>query len=133
LKSAREIQDLLELARALAEARSDVRAVALVGSWARGKPKMDSDVDLVVLTDDPAAYIESEDWIGGLGGVSVSRTRRWGVATERRLITAEGLEIDVGIVTPDWAATDPVDEGTRRVVEDGMVAIYDPDGLLAAL
>jgi hypothetical protein len=98
LQDAHEIQDLLEIVRAWAVTRADLRAVALVGSHAR-----------------------------------VIRTQQWGRLTERRLITAEGLELDVGVVTPDWAATDPVDEGTRRVVADGMVALYDPDGLLAAL
>jgi uncharacterized protein len=32
-----------------------------------------------------------------------------------------------------WAATDPVDRGTRRVVTDGMRILRDPDGRLAAL
>jgi predicted nucleotidyltransferase len=112
---------------------SDVRAVALVGSHARGASRSDSDVDLVVLADEPTRYIESTGWISALGGLSVIRTRRWGVLTERRLITENGVELDVGVVTPDWAATDPIDDGTRRVATDGLVALYDPDGLLAAL
>jgi hypothetical protein len=31
------------------------------------------------------------------------------------------------------AATDPVDEGTRRVVTDGMSVVFDPKGVLAGL
>ena len=34
---------------------------------------------------------------------------------------------------PSWVATDPVDEGTRRVVTDGVSVVYDPKGLLARL
>lgn len=32
-----------------------------------------------------------------------------------------------------WAATDPVDDGTRRVITDGHRVLYDPHGALAAL
>ena len=44
-----------------------------------------------------------------------------------------GLEVEVGIAAPSWAATDPVDPGTRRVVEEGMRIIYDPEELLTRL
>jgi hypothetical protein len=44
-----------------------------------------------------------------------------------------GLEVEVGLTEPAWAATDPVDPGTRRVVTDGMRILRDPDGRLAAL
>jgi hypothetical protein len=39
----------------------------------------------------------------------------------------------VGIAEPAWAATNPVDPGTRRVVTDGLRILHDPDGRLAAL
>ncbi len=48
---------------AFAEARDDVRAVALVGSHARGVARPDSDVDVVMLTTEPEAYIDGCDWI----------------------------------------------------------------------
>ena len=36
-------------------------------------------------------------------------------------------------MTPDWASTTPLDEGTAHVVAGGLVALYDPTGLLSAL
>jgi hypothetical protein len=56
-----------------------------------------------------------------------------GPLTERRLQLEGGLEVEVGLTEPAWAATDPVDPGTRRVVTDGMRILHDPDGRLAAL
>lgn len=62
--------------------------------------------------------------------------QRWwpaqGVVTERRFVTPSGLEAEINIGSRDWAKTDPVDPGTRRVVSDGAV-LYDPEGLLAHL
>ena len=42
------------------EAEPSWRALALVGSWARGVAREDSDLDLVVLTDQPASWTADE-------------------------------------------------------------------------
>lgn len=127
------IERLLDEAVAWARRRPDVRGVALVGSWARGAARPDSDVDLVVLTDDPGHYVEGEEWTAELGGTRIVRTQAWGPLTERRLLLDDGLELEVGVVLPSWAATDPVDPGTRRVVTDGMRILHDPEGRFAGL
>jgi predicted nucleotidyltransferase len=41
---------------AWASARPDIHAAALVGSHARGTAKPDSDIDIVLLVDDPNIY-----------------------------------------------------------------------------
>ena len=116
-----------------AQQRSDIRALALVGSWAYGAPQPESDVDVVLLTEAPSDYIERDDWLEEIGAVRLVRTLAWGVITERRFALPSGLEVEVGIGTPAWAAVDPLDAGTRKVVSDGMRVLYDPDRLLAGL
>ena len=82
--------------------RPDVRAVALVGSHARGDAGPGSDIDLVVLCDDPRAFVDDDSWPADLGGVLI-RTRRWGDLVERRLrLDGVAAELDLGFVTPDW-------------------------------
>ena len=130
----REVEALLEHTGAWAAERPDIAAVALVGSWARGAQGPGSDVDLVVLTSDPSAYTEREDWILGLApGAELARTEDWVAIVERRLRLPTGLEVEVGIGEPSWAAASPVDPGTLRVVRDGLRVLYDRDGLLAGL
>lgn len=124
---------VLERATAWARRRPDIRGLALVGSWARGGARTDSDVDLVVLTTGRDRYLGDDDWPAELGATRVLGTRAWGPLTERRLQLEGGLEVEVGLTEPAWAATDPVDPGTRRVVTDGMRILHDPDGRLAAL
>jgi uncharacterized protein len=86
-----------------------------------------------VLTSGPDRYLDDDDWAADLGATRVLATRAWGPLTERRLLLEDGLEVEVGVTGPGWAATDPVDPGTRRVVSDGLRILHDPDGRLAAL
>jgi RimJ/RimL family protein N-acetyltransferase len=92
-----------------------VRALGLVGSHARGAPRADEPVD-----------------VEGLGGRVVG-TQRWGVLTEHRLESGDGLDIEVGVAPTSWASLDPLDDGTARVASEGMRVLHDPDGMLCAL
>lgn len=130
----REVESLLERAASWAQAREDLAAVALVGSWARRAERPDSDVDLIVLTDDPSLYLERDDWVEALApGAELVRTADWDAIVERRLRLASGLEVEVGVGRPSWADTAPLDPGTQRVVRDGMRVVHDPRRLLASL
>jgi uncharacterized protein len=128
-----EVKTLLATLRGWARERHGAVAVGLAGSWARGDARMDSDVDVVLLTEDRAPYLEDEAWVYEIGGVGLVRTRGWGTVTERRFAMPSGLEVEMVVASPSWAATDPVDEGTRRVVTDGVSVVYDPKEVLAKL
>lgn len=41
--------------------------------------------------------------------------------------------MELGVADVSWARLAPVDPGTRRVVNDGLVPLIDKDGLLGAL
>ncbi|MEV6599515.1 nucleotidyltransferase domain-containing protein [Actinoplanes sp. NPDC051346] len=114
-----------------AAAHDDVRGVVVVGSWALDKARMDSDVDIVVLTD-TAAHADPEVWSRLLGG-RLLREQQWGPLREVRLQQPSGFEVEIGIAPLSWADTDPVDAGTARVITAGHRVVYDPDGRLAAL
>jgi predicted nucleotidyltransferase len=117
----------------MARAEPGVCAIALVGSCARGTPGPDSDIDLVVLTTDQGDLGGRTDWFAHFGSVQLVRQRQFGDVAERRLRRRDGVEIEVGLAPLAWAATDPVDPGTLRVVRDGFSIVLDPDGTLAGL
>ena len=131
----REFETVVEYIAQWARTCGDVRAVAVVGSWARCEANMNSDLDIVVLTNDTGSYLGRQDWIREAVGAPAElvRTKTWGRLIERRVQMTSGLEIEFGFVEPAWASTSPVDGGTRRVVRDGLIVLIDLDGELASL
>lgn len=110
--------------------RADIEGIALVGSYARATARFDSDVDVVVLTINRDRYLAHEDWLLALApGSRIVRRQTWGPVTERRLRLASGLQIEIGMARPQWAAL-PLDAGTRKVLSDGARVLHDPRGLL---
>ena len=128
----REAARAIEVVVSWARAQPDVRGVALVGSYASGRPRLGSDVDLVVLTDDPEARAADTAWFTGRTPRSrLIRSQAWGPLLERRFRLTSGLHVEVGLVAPSWAAV-PLDDGTRRVLAGGCRVLEDPHGLLVA-
>ncbi len=110
--------------------QSDVQALALVGSYAYGRPRMASDVDLILLTTHPNLRTSGIDWISGLDpGARLTRTQSWGPVSERRVRLTSGLYVELGVTGPEWAAV-PLDSGTARVLSDGCSVLYDPVAVL---
>lgn len=118
-----------------AERRRDITGVAVVGSWARGEPRMDSDLDVVVLTTDEHRYLTDDRWVTAAVGqrAALVRTRDWGALTERRVALPSGFEIEFGFVAPTWASTEPLDAGTATVVRAGCRPLHDPSAVLGRL
>ena len=113
--------------------REDVKAVGLVGSWARNEARDDSDVDLTILTDTPDAY-RAEDWLREIGlEIDSWKDADYGPLWSRHVTLVDGLEVEFGFSTPAWASLEPIDPGTRRVVVDGCHVLFDPERLLNKL
>jgi predicted nucleotidyltransferase len=124
-----QVKDLLKAVVKWAEGKPDILGVALVGSYARGKAKIDSDIDLVFLTLNPKELIDKPEWINEFGDAKSIKVEDWGQVTSLRVFCQEDLEVEYGITTLEWAR-EPLDEGTRQVIADGMEVMLDKSGIL---
>lgn len=113
-----------------ASARTDIQAVALVGSFARDTATETSDVDLVIITEDPQKYLTKTAWTGAFGSVITQQVEDYGKLTSLRVWYKSGIEIEYGFTTPAWAQS-PLDEGTRQVIEDGLRVLFERGTLLS--
>jgi len=120
------LKSVLEWARG----DGNVLAVGLVGSHARGEATDASDIDLVVLLRDPDKYVREPDWTRRFGDVSRQRIEDWGLVTSVRVWYRDGLEVEYGLTDANWAAM-PLDEGTLRVLADGLRVLFERESLLS--
>jgi len=115
-----------------AQSNHSILALALVGSHAGNTARPDSDIDFVILCTDKSALLKDTSWVTAFGEVMSCNNEEWGVVTSLRVFYRDGQEVEFGIASQTWADM-PVNPGTRRVVADGMVVLYDTDGRLARL
>lgn len=119
--------------------RGDIRAMALVGSWARGNPHQVSDIDLLLLSDRVYEYRHCQEWLTeiGFGGagyrLNSSESATYGVVWSRHVHLLPAAEVELAFAKCSWAQTEPVDGGTRGVVNDAFQIIFDKDGMLSKL
>ncbi|MDY6899411.1 MAG: nucleotidyltransferase domain-containing protein [Cyanobacteriota bacterium] len=57
------INAILEQVTNWAETRSDILALALVGSYARGEATLESDIDLMLIASDTEVFRHNSDWV----------------------------------------------------------------------
>ena len=133
------VESILAEVTRWAAKRKAIVAVALVGSWARGIARADSDIDLVLLTPDTlgfrhdARWLEEIDWASIGSPIATWRDADYGLLWSRHLHLADGTEIELGFAPPAWASVDPIDAGTFQVIAAGCRILYDPQGLLRGL
>jgi Nucleotidyltransferase domain len=91
--------------------RGDIRAMALVGSWARGNQGQVSDIDLLLLSDRAHEYRHSQEWLTeidfqGTGyRLNSSESANYGVAWSRHMHLLPAAEVELTFAECCWAQT----------------------------
>lgn len=127
----REVDAIASRVRQLTDLQEGVQAAIVVGSYAYGRPRMDSDIDIVLALADRSRWVSDDAWVAELleEPFQPLREQDWGPLRERRFQTASGFEVEFGLVTSEWFAA-PVDPGTARVLSDGCQILTDRKGLV---
>lgn len=120
-------EGFLDDVRQWGEKDARIDGIFLVGSYARGTATEESDVDLVILTPRKTELVSDPGFIHRFGKVKKSSVEIWGACTSLRVFY-DDMEVEFGIVAPSWIR-EPLDAGTRRVLEDGYKVILDKQNL----
>ena len=86
-------------------------------------------MDLLILTTKRERYLLDQTWVSLFGETGRCQIEDWGKLKSLRIHYRNWLEVEYGLSTPEWASS-PLDDGTLRVVSDGIKILYDPNGLL---
>src|SRR5215213_1682243 len=95
---------------------ASVQAMALVGSYARGAAKDDSDIDLVILMDRPQTYLENVKWAERFGGIEKHQREDYGKLISLRIWyqAGEKVEYSVNVSAPQNQSMPLVQAGVQR-------------------
>ncbi len=127
------LEPFLARVRHWAATRSDIEGVLLVGSWARGEAGPRSDVDLVIMVEEPGRLLAGQGWLDDMGAVSSVLEEDWGRVQSLRVVHTSGLEVEYGLTDRSWL-TEPLDPGTAAVLSGGFKIVFQrTDGLSSAL
>jgi predicted nucleotidyltransferase len=108
----------------------DIKAIALVGSYANGTATNDSDIDLILLVTQPDIYLKNTNWVSEFGLVDEKQIEHYGKVTSIRVWYSNGNEVEFGITNHNWAAS-PLDDGTQIVIKNGMKVLFEREAILS--
>ncbi|WP_458207317.1 aminoglycoside 6-adenylyltransferase [Haladaptatus sp. NG-SE-30] len=129
-------EQLLDRFGVWAETERDLRGIVVVGSRARENRPADewSDLDLLVVTTDPARYLDETDWLAELGApiLTFLESTATGDGTERRVLFEGGLDVDFVPIPMERLARmerDGPDPDEASALARGARVVYDAGGI----
>lgn len=122
--------DFIEDFMRWATKRKDIRAAALVGSYAREELDKDADVDLVIITETPQKYMTDTEWTRVFGKAITKKVEKYEKITSLRIWYESGLEIEFGFTTREWIQT-MTNEELKQTKTDGLRVLFEKEKLLS--
>ncbi|HUV15573.1 MAG TPA: aminoglycoside 6-adenylyltransferase [Pelolinea sp.] len=122
------IQGFLDRITNWASNNEDIRTVILVGSFARGEAKDDSDVDFVIIAENPDSFLKDDSFAHQFGNPSRIDCENWGKVQSLRVWYENSLEVEFSFTTKNWL-TFPLDIDSCQVLSDGYLVLVDKDML----
>jgi predicted nucleotidyltransferase len=115
-----------------AASQPEILALALVGSHARNAATAASDLDLVIIATEPDRYLKDSRWAQSFGTVDREQIENYGRLTSLRVWYAGSFQVEYGFADERWSAL-PIDEGTKRVISEGMQILLERGSILSRL
>jgi aminoglycoside 6-adenylyltransferase len=126
------------LERVVDHARNDptIHGIVLLGSRARADRPADewSDTDLLLVVDDPDAFLADAGWPARLGAMAITFLEETGHGRrERRVLYVDGTDLDLVPISVDEIRRGPTELAGLEILRRGFRILHDRDGLLADL
>ncbi len=118
------LENFINALGTFSESTPHIDSVIIVGSYARGANKEDSDIDVVIITPNKAEMVAEQDFVKYFGEIDKKQTEYYGACTSIRVWYKNGPEVEFGIVEPTWIKQ-PLDSGTHRVLRNGYKVVSD--------
>src|SRR6056297_1240216 len=113
------------------------RAAAIIGSRASAEKTADdfSDLDILILSNEPDKHIDNTNWLSEIGEVHITfvETLPLGNSKERRVMFSDALDVDFAIVAASQAEAMFSSPEIISVFRKGFKILFDKDDLFSYL
>lgn len=121
--------DLISRIEIWTKAQQDIQAAIIIGSRARTDVPADdwSDLDLILLTDKPDPYINSENWLNQIHPYSITFLEKTAIGNgiERRVLFSPHYDVDFIILTPEHFSKMLQVKEVQQVFKKGCKILFD--------
>ncbi len=132
MRTTEHIKDFIHSLIHWAATKPDIKAIALAGSYAREAASQTSDIDLIVIADEPRIYLEDTSWLKHFGTVARQQVEDYGLVKSVRVWFSDHREVEFGLTTTMWV-NEPLDAGTSRTIQDGLQVLFEREPWLSPL
>lgn len=121
-------KERIEEVKKFFQKKKDIRACILIGSYAKGEQRLDSDVDFIVLAQDREKWLSNTNWTKSLGTVLSTNIEQYEEVKAVRTYYSDNVELEFGFVEESWLEK-PLKDATKEAVDGGFKILHDPEQL----
>lgn len=104
--------------------QTDIKAALLIGSYARGEERIDSDVDFIFVVDDVEYWTTNTNWVKSFGQMLSINIEEFEEVKALRVYYQDTNELEFGFVNEEWLQKPYVD-ATKEALDSGMKVLLD--------
>lgn len=104
--------------------QSGIDAALLIGSYARGEERSDSDVDFIFVVEDRDKWFLNTNWVKKFGQMLSVSVEEFEEVKALRVYYQDTNELEFGFVTSDWLDK-PYVKATEEALNSGMKVLLD--------
>jgi len=106
------------------ERQKGVQLVLLIGSYARGEERNDSDVDFIIEVDNMEQWLTDYNWLKNFGDILDVYQENYEQVKALRVYYQNSLELEFGFVSHEWL-NQPYDKATKEALDAGYNVLID--------
>ena len=122
-------RDKIDEVKLWLQKQPDILAALLIGSYARGEERLNSDIDFILVVEDVEKWLQKNTWVKIFGPVLSMTLEEYEQVRAIRVYYQDSLELEFGFVTPSWLEK-PYADSTKKAMDSGLKVLFDHKGLM---
>ena len=117
-------KEKIKLVKKWINKEEDIKGALLIGSYARGEERSDSDIDFIFVVEDVDKWTGHINWVKNFGRLLSVSVEEFEEVKALRVYYQDSNELEFGFVTQEWL-NKPYVSTTQEVFDGGVKVLLD--------